>query len=438
MPTEYGRRENICEGFLLLIAAPFLLFPHYSILATAVALVLVIALWLWPILLLRSTLLPATPYNVTFLVFLSTVLVGVLVTAYPDLTLPKATGLILGLSLWRYLVGAVQDRLQLTWAIFGYIVMGFAFTLTGFLNADWLSKASSQVPYLQQLLTDVFSQSAATPNLQMSVHPNQIAGTVTLYLPLLISILTSSSGFRKHKFVVIALATIAILTSAALLLTQSRSGWIGVASSLVLLVILRGLLMPPSGKRKAVWISIGILFLFGVIIIGQVGPERIQQYWLNPPQSTMIGSLTTLRLRQELWPWAITTLTNFPFTGVGIGSFGQVVRNLYPVNISPDFVIAHAHNMILHVALNIGLPGLISYISLLLLSGVVGWGIATKGNEQLQAISLGLLCSLVAFHIYGLFDALALGSKSGLLLWGILGLLAALNHIGTHQQKLND
>jgi putative inorganic carbon (HCO3(-)) transporter len=98
---------------------------------------------------------------------------------------------------------------------------------------------------------------------------------------------------------------------------------------------------------------------------------------------------------------------------------------LYPVLIDPAYDFAHAHNVFLQVALDVGIPGLIAYVALLLVSGIIAWQLI-KRDRSLQDVSAGLLASLVAFHIFGLTDALAIGSRSSVLLWGIFGLLAAM------------
>ncbi|MFN2296519.1 MAG: O-antigen ligase family protein, partial [Candidatus Promineifilaceae bacterium] len=126
-----------------------------------------------------------------------------------------------------------------------------------------------------------------------------------------------------------------------------------------------------------------------------------------------------------LWPWALEGIKDFPFTGTGFGTFREVVRRLYPVNIDPNYDIAHAHNVFLQVALDVGIPGLIAYLAMLLVSAGAAWQLI-KRDQALRVVSAGLLASLAAFHTFGLTDTLALGSKSSVLLWAIFGLLAVM------------
>jgi len=185
------------------------------------------------------------------------------------------------------------------------------------------------------------------------------------------------------------------------------------------------LTMKPSKKRRTLWIITGFTFIAILLLLIGLGPQRIQHYWLDPPTETAVGSLTTLNFRQILWPWAVRGIKDFRFTGSGLGTFRVVVRHLYPVNIDPNYDIAHAHNVFLQMALDVGIPGLIAYLAMLLISAGAAWQLV-KRDQSLRAVSAGLLVSLAAFHTFGLTDTLALGSKSSVLLWAIFGLLAVM------------
>jgi putative inorganic carbon (hco3(-)) transporter len=416
------------EGILLLAAVPFLLFPTQYILATALALILVVGLWLWPLFFLRSPLIPPTPYNAALFLFCCTVLVAILVTADPEESLPKAAGIILGLSAWRYITVYMQRRSLFFWAVAGYIILGLAMTAFGFLNANWLLKTTSQVPYLQGLETIIPGGPIALAGAQSGIHPNQTAGLITLYLPLMLSLLVGSLELRRHKILLLFVALLTFLSGFILLLTQSRSGWLGIVSGIFTLLILWGINFPPSRKRRVIWAITIILLLIGTILIVQWGPVRIMELWLSPPQETAVGSLSTLNFRQEIWPWALTAVRDFPYTGTGLGAFRVVAGRLYPLNVPDTFDFAHAHNVFLQLALDFGIPGLVSYGALLILSILLGWQISRR-DSQLRPVSIGILASLCAFHVYGLADTLAIGSKPALLLWVVFALLATANHI---------
>ena len=430
MPTErtavYWRKAGKIEALILLASAPFLLFPERSPFLTTVALLLIAAVWLAPVLLVRSPLIPPTPFNLILLLLCLMILVGIAVTADPALTLPKATGLILGLSVWRFLVLGVNDRTQLGWATAGYIAAGSAFVLVGVLSADWLLKETARVPFVQSLLPgERYGPVLAIGG--FSIHPNQLAGTITLLLPLLVALLVDSpyKQLANGRLIRAGLLLTAVALGLALLLTQSRGGWFGVAGGLGVLLLLWSLLLAPTPARRWLRLGLGLAVLGAVVLLLVTGPQALTELWLAPPRETAVGSLDTLTFRRELWPWAATAIADFPLTGTGLGSFRTVAVRLYPSPIPPDFDLGHAHNVFLQVALDIGVPGLIAYLALLMVSFAAGWQVA-KRDRRLRGLSLGLLASLAAFHLFGLADAIALGAKPAVLLWGIIGLLSVL------------
>jgi putative inorganic carbon (HCO3(-)) transporter len=259
----------------------------------------------------------------------------------------------------------------------------------------------------------------------VGIQPNQVAGTILLYLPLLYSLLIGWRSAQHRKTALFLLTPIAILTTLVLVLTQSRGGWISGLAGLIVLVFLWAWLKLP---RKWVVLVLLAFTTIGIIGLVTIGPQTILNIWLDPPNDSIIGRLNSLGFRQEVWRWAVTSIRDFPFTGTGLGSFRRVVMRLYPIDIPPTYDIAHAHNIFLQTALDIGLPGLVAYIAMLLLLGLLSWQVAHR-NENLRPFALGLLAGLGAFHVYGLNDALALGSKTAVLFWLALGLITAMHKI---------
>lgn len=425
MGTMLGQapRENVAtpsprwlifEGIILLAAAPFLLAPEVSPLAAAIALLGLAIIWLVA---LRVHPFPATAFNLVFLPWGLALIVGILATADPSETLSKATGLILGLAVWRYVVVAVRVRSHILKAAGLMLLICLGFSFLGVLGLE----AAPKIPLIGRI--NPFGNGALPDLGGFTVHPNQLAGLICLYLPLLISLPASSIGLSSRwRFVLVPAA---ILTVLILILTQSRGGWLSAALGLFVLLVLWALALPPSDHRRALRLMIGGLLLIALLALIWIDPGRIWDFWLNPPRDTVLGTFTTLNYRKELWPWAMTAIEDFPFSGVGLGAFRLVAFRLYPLTIAVGD-IGHAHNIFLQTALDLGLPGLVVYLAILLVAATIGWRVARR-DAEFRAISLGLLAGLVSFHIFGLADAVALGAKPAVVFWFALGLLAAMN-----------
>jgi O-antigen ligase len=152
---------------------------------------------------------------------------------------------------------------------------------------------------------------------------------------------------------------------------------------------------------------------------------------VSPGNSAL--SLDTLEGRFEVWSRALHGIQDFPITGMGLNTFRHIVHVLYPLfMIGPDFDLGHAHNEFLQAALDLGLPGLIAFISIQLGALQMVWHIFktaqpdSSGVFSNRVLALGLGGGLFAHLVYGLTDAVALGAKPGAIFWLLLGLIAGL------------
>ena len=412
------------EAIVLLLVAPFLLFPTLLLPATLLALVAISGLWLRSLFSRAEPPLPLTPVNLSLLLWSLAFLLSVWVSVDPELTLPKATGLILGLSAWRFLVIYQTSPQRLKHGTLFFLLVGLLFTTAGLLGANWLLKEASAVPFLDGITRFGTLQELPLIGLDTGIHPNQIAGAILLYLPLLVALAFTRIRSARKGWITTALLAATAATVLALLLTQSRMGWLGAAVGSAALLLL-WLFFQPGRRRQLVWVllaAVGLAAISGFLLLDI---QQLSQIWIEPPEETALGSLRTLSYRQAVWPWSVAALGDFPYTGTGLGAFRNVVQRLYPIAISADVDIAHAHNFLLQVGLDVGVPGLIAYVALVLSAAAGAWR-AAAGAAEVRPLAIGLLAGLIGFHAYGLADALALGSKPGLLLWLSLGLLTSL------------
>lgn len=419
------------EVALVGLAAAPLLFPTLSLQATLAALGILAVWWiaqLWN----ASHTLPLTPFNGALLLWAVCVGVGTGVTAYPELTLSKATGLLLGLAVWRCLTLWITDNRRLTWALLGLLALGGGFAGIGVLSVRW----STKIPVLSAVIARLPQQVLTLPGgPESGVNANQLAGLLAFYTPLLLAL--TVGRFWGEKKLPLWLGRILglgglLLCGGFLVLTQSRSGWMGASAGALSLFLLWG--MAAGGRWRRVSLA-GLLLLLvgGTALAATLPTSNLAALWQTPGGvETDVGQLS-LSGRVEIWSRALYAIQDFPFTGCGLGTFRQVVWLLYPLfTLSPDRDIAHAHNIFFQVALDTGLPGVIAYLGVLAIAAKVSWDVARQ-DARLRPLALGLLAGLVALHVYGLTDALAPGSKPALIFWCALGVLAALEKIDRTQ-----
>ncbi|HMN30720.1 MAG TPA: O-antigen ligase family protein, partial [Caldilineaceae bacterium] len=205
-------------------------------------------------------------------------------------------------------------------------------------------------------------------NLGEGIHANILAGALTLILPLLLALLlhpwstlttlpwqpdrqlTTNQGRRLVLGVRFVLGLLFCYAAGLLVLTQSRGGLLATAATLPLIVLLRW---------PKLWRLTPVALVLVVLAIWWYSPSMVVD------ELSKDGSLGGWQNRLEMWHFSVMALYDFLFTGIGIGAFSITLPLLYPI----PFDVAefpHAHNLLLQVGLDLGLPGLIAYLALLI------------------------------------------------------------------------
>jgi len=455
-PSARGARWHkvisLSETALLLLSAPLLIFPTLAPQATAVALA-ALGLWWLGTALLAGMPAPVTPLNLAMLLWAIAVAVGTLVTADPTTTLPKATNLLLGIATWRLLAGLGAYPRAIKWATTALLVLAVGLATVGSLSIRWTSKVAALRPLLDQLPRNAVTLPEAPVG---GVSPNQLGGTLAMLLPVAAShaVQAIRSKDTNHKRLgpeqnwkrvwhwawsvlgTAAAAIIAALLTTVLILTQSRSSYMGAIVGIISFGVLLGLTTQRRWQQRAAAVF-AVLCLIGIVLaVALLGSEHIVALWETKGgiETSLVGKVT-LSGRVEIWSRAIYAIQDAPLTGCGLGTFRQVIWSRYPLfNITSGADLAHAHNMFLQAALDAGIPGLIAYAGLLGISVAMAYNVACT-RPELRVLALGLLSGLIALHCYGLTDALAPGSKPGLVFWYALGLLTAMHRLAGKGQE---
>jgi O-antigen ligase len=120
------------------------------------------------------------------------------------------------------------------------------------------------------------------------------------------------------------------------------------------------------------------------------------------------GALPTWESRKEVWDRALYMLQDFPFTGIGAGTFVKVLPVLYPLFLTTDDVF-HSHNLYLQVAVDFGFFGLVSFSGLLACAGILSLRsyrrFRSKGDIAGMMLITGYCCGLFAMLLHGLVDS---------------------------------
>jgi putative inorganic carbon (HCO3(-)) transporter len=171
------------------------------------------------------------------------------------------------------------------------------------------------------------------------------------------------------------------------------------------------------------WLLLIAVVIAAIIALRYLGADAV------------IAHLTTDRTfsgvegRLMVWSRALSMIRDFPFTGVGMGTFLPVAETLYALY-DPSGSLGHAHNLFLQVAVDLGFPGLVAWLAILMLVVVAGWWLYRQGSVAddawLSGLGAGIFCSQVALVTHGLVDAATWGGvRPAVITWALWGLAMA-------------
>ncbi|MCR4341956.1 MAG: O-antigen ligase family protein [Gemmatimonadaceae bacterium] len=358
----------------------------------------------------------AGPFRLPWAILAVWMLIGWLVSPSPDLTLPKFTGMALGMLALRavLLTGTTSARV---WLLAGaYVLAGSVMVAGGLLAGPrWLRK----VEFLYHLDGQIPRVVLGLPGAAGGVNSTALGGATLWLLP--VATVLALYGLRRIRqawqagagrglaiLETIGCGIAALLSFFVLALSQARGAWLSVPIVGVLVLVFRFRLVTlPRALGAAAALA---AFL-----------------WLGPWSfSTIVGFE-----RPYIWSLAVNAIRAHPIAGVGLGAFRIASAGPAPdFGVDEVFFVAHAHNIFLQVALDVGIPGLLAYVALLGLATRMMYQILRRDSDgHKKALCLGLWANLVAIHVFGLADAIALGTKVGVFFWWSLGLIAALHDV---------
>ena len=92
--------------------------------------------------------------------------------------------------------------------------------------------------------------------------------------------------------------------------------------------------------------------------------------------------------------------------------------------------MAHAYNQLLQAALDVGIPGLIAYLAMWLISAWLLVRVHRRSPDPVyRTMAGGLGAGVIAQFSFGMTDAISMGSKPGMLFWFTLALIVSLHRI---------
>jgi O-antigen ligase len=238
----------------------------------------------------------------------------------------------------------------------------------------------------------------------LSSHPNVLGGHLAVGVILILGLVILSQG--RQRIWLIAAWLMCWLT---LLLTFSRSAWLGVAGGglLAVILLLRGRHLARSTFKMLAALTASSLGLTAIFV------WRFQPFLVNRIEVAIVSYETqAIVQRLDAARLAVKIFIEHPVTGVGLAQSVVVTRNLLGTPI--DWI----HNVPLLIAAELGVGGIILIGLMLIALGAIGlhrW--RTRSISMWQALVGG---ALIALLIAMQFDHYVWTTPQGGLLWAWL------------------
>jgi len=260
------------------------------------------------------------------------------------------------------------------------------------------------------MLTEVAWQEAKRVSGGMS-DPNSLGLFLFLFIPVAVSYAISEKGLSQILFAFSSLAGLYIIT-----LTGSRSALLGIifVILIVLLIIFIRSLSNHKSRKKALIIS-GTVFIIIIALpffISGVSSSssttknpllnRLQRY---TQRLSLSKSERIVDRREWQWKQAITMWKDYPFAGIGVGSFPIEISN-YNLKTSMETPVDNAWNQYLHWLSEIGLAGIIFWIWFY--AALIIYIIKTVRREGLLILNppvIAVVATLLTLHFLYIFGA---------------------------------
>ena len=427
---------NTWQWILLIILLPVFLFP-----SSQTAGILLVVPFFWLLILFDKTRLnQRTPLDLPLGILAVMTCISALVTPDFAASLPKLSGMALGFWIFLILNARINSTRNRWIALTAFLLSGLAIAIAGLFGAGFFG---SKIPIIGSIAAAMPKLASGLPGAENGFHPNEIAGSLLWVLPVLAGlflfllfeskIVIKKTGFSVLIFGFLITGLVSLFVLIVFLLTESRTAYLGLFIGAIFTV-------PFLIRSKKISLILSLV-LIGVMILGGIWFINDQPDFLQGSASVENVKLSTITIqnRIELWDRAVQAIRDFPLTGMGMNIFRQAIEPLYPlISIPPGTDLGHAHNEYLQIALDLGVPGLIGYLSLLISSFWMLRRVLIEPQNKLvesqpsgdrllaRFLAGSIVWAIIGHGVFGLADAVALGAKPGFLFWMLLGFIPGL------------
>ena len=248
-------------------------------------------------------------------------------------------------------------------------------------------------------------------------NPNLLAGYLLPVLPIAVAALLRWQRWPQRLFAAAAL----LLGCAAVFLSYSRGGWLGMVAGMGLMLLL--LVLRQTRSWPTLWRRLFPLLLLAaaaavlVVAVTQIEPLRIRVLSLVAGREDSSNNF-----RINVWLAALEMVQDRPWLGIGPGN--SVFNLIYPLYQQPKFNALSAYSVPLELLVEGGVPYLLAGLGLLLASLRAGLA-QLKGESGWALPALAALAAIAGLCTQGATDTIFFRPEVQLSGWFCLATLTA-------------
>lgn len=372
--------------------------------------------WLCKKVINKDFTVPKTPLSILFLLLLFITALSMVNTISVKSSIGGLTKILKQIVLFFAIVETLNERRAIKLAIFGLIAGCALATVDGiwqFLSGRDFIRGNS----LPEGLKNSFGENR--PRISASTSgPIWFGSYLVSVIPLLVSLFLYSA--KKYLKLILGILLFGALF--CLVNTHARGPALGLALSLVMFAVI---------KRDFRFIILLLaLFLSAFFIL----PKTVIDWTLG--NFNLLDFFVEKGGRRLHWQAALNMIKTHPLVGVGTNTFSL---NYVKFRIAGDnFTGWYAHNSYLHMAAEIGLTGVLIFLSMIVAVFKKAGGLfSSKENNLFESLRIGLYIGLAAYLAAALQDSILQSSNLTVLFWLLVSFLLSVNKIIGRELELN-
>lgn len=297
-----------------------------------------------------------------------------------------------------------RDMQDLRYLLAGFVSSGVVIGLITF----------SEGTHVGQVTTDFGGSQVVSGRLQGAFDsPNQLGAFCALVIPVAAGLIFGARSARWRFAAGIAL----LILLATLMLSLSRGAWVGAAFGLFLMLVLL-----KEARRLLIILAIPLIIIG--FFIWSLTPTKTDVKVVGE-RARALTVLSPYDDRRVIYKEAYREIRENPVLGVGPGGFP--VASTRVVSESATLSYAHAHNLYLNWAAEVGVP---SVLIILGFAGALAFAVRTasrgarmRGDPRDRALVIGMGAGLVTVLIQGFFDDVIPNPVAYMTMWTLIGAL---------------